>query len=1105
MSKIYGDTVGGGGVNLKKIPQSDWNQTDETQCDYIKNKPDLTRVVTTGTNHNINKPTQPTPELIYEQKEDGTYKCTGISDSFEGDTILVADWYNDHYVTEVDAIFNQTVFIPSHVTRVNIGNSKAVIFDESSRLVDFTITDAHLETLVLPTSLKNIKDNIFLNCVPTSLVFKGIPDSIGAVLSNKEGCKDIYVPWAETDAINVNAPWGFTEATIHYNFPVEVFNMDGTWKTLDDYIGSYTNGDTAKVIKNMKRIDEEGLAKGWYDANALEKFQNQFNRVYVEQSRNRGIYAKVALTASGKLSSQPKDYDIDDQEIPYYLGSIPTRLPGSEQDPDFDDTDTRYRVGHIKVPPVDVDNFPTADEAKEFATSKLYVDSAIDKSKTELENVLLSNNNSVRNYKCKSLHSGVISGCKITSTKTAVLHINPKYNYTGSLGDHFFKFDSLFKYSSNVGDIYFAMQDTTLRGYIYLNTRTGRIYSKSGINFISASSILPKDTWVHISIYGRLGGNTYLDIDGNKYNIGVAYPIPDENTHLKFIISLSQSFSGNVALSNIKYDVGTDSKISSEGYEGTYINLIDGELSTSTSDTLYVKSDEGFWMADINDKQAISKFAVNNSTLDNYFDAEHNYYTKLENNIVLESNSKYNVYSPIYFKPNLRDADTDGNYIAEFKCDIYREDILSKGQLQIFFANGNVYPIYIVIDYATTGINKIKMVADKTVVVASDHSDLGSLLPINKWSSIELSLLTSSDRTEAVFKVNGELVLYADSKTNSNLPIFGSNIVEYPILFAPSKSIEVKLKLRNISYWSTLTELLPETRYCYQLDNLYIDGEAISTSTNNSIYQSGGLWYARSLIEDTAVVNKKYVETKIINYSPLAGKKIAYHGDSICESRTDASKLNYNGGGYAKIIADITGSTYDNKAGSGSVLVSALPSGQSLSNDTTAKYIVTDMDSMPDDADIICFQGGINDWSKGCPFGELSAENDYSGTLDTKTVIGALETICRKAINKWSGKPICFIITHKIANGNSAYAKCSGTDPWSYKELHDVMIQIFNKYSIPYLDMFNEGGLNSYMDIHNTLYFTGGSLGTPDKTHPNEEAYRKYYVPKLIELFESLV
>jgi hypothetical protein len=53
--------------------------------------------------------------------------------------------------------------------------------------------------------------------------------------------------------------------------------------------------------------------------------------------------------------------------------------------------------------------------------------------------------------------------------------------------------------------------------------------------------------------------------------------------------------------------------------------------------------------------------------------------------------------------------------------------------------------------------------------------------------------------------------------------------------------------------------------------------------------------------------------------------------------------------------------------------------------------------------------------------------------------------------------------------------------------------------------MFNEGGLNSYMDTHNLRYFTGGSSGKPDQTHPNEEAYKKYYAPKLIKLFESLI
>ena len=449
------------------------------------------QVVTTGINHSIKKPLQPTSELLYSQKENGTYKCIIISDLFEDDIILVADWYNNNYVTEVEGDFNQPIFIPSHITKVNISHSTAVIFDENSRLTDFAITNGQLETLVLPASIKNVKDNMFSNCVPTTLVFKGTPDSIGTSLSNSEGCKDIYVPWSESDPININAPWGFTNASIHYDFPVDVFNMDGSWKTLDDYIDSYTNGDTAKVIKNMKRIDEEGLAKGWYDKAALEKFQNSFNRVYVEQSKNRGIYAKVALTASGKFEAQPTDYDIDDQEIPYYLGSIPTRLNGSEKDPDFGDADTRYRVGHIKVPPVDVDNFPTVDEANEFATSKLYVDTAIDKKIEE-------NNNTENIYYSPDIDNRSITVSRDGSVdnKSTELYINKDYKID-STTDNYFKFKTNFKWSvtdNSQGDFYFCIRDSGgLRGYIYLNLKDNTIKTKARSTKLNLNAILPQN------------------------------------------------------------------------------------------------------------------------------------------------------------------------------------------------------------------------------------------------------------------------------------------------------------------------------------------------------------------------------------------------------------------------------------------------------------------------------------------------------------------------------------------------------------------------------------------------------------------------------------
>ncbi len=50
-----------------------------------------------------------------------------------------------------------------------------------------------------------------------SITFEGIPDSIGATtFVNNSNITDIYCPWAEGEV--ANAPWGATNATIHYNY-----------------------------------------------------------------------------------------------------------------------------------------------------------------------------------------------------------------------------------------------------------------------------------------------------------------------------------------------------------------------------------------------------------------------------------------------------------------------------------------------------------------------------------------------------------------------------------------------------------------------------------------------------------------------------------------------------------------------------------------------------------------------------------------------------------------------------------------------------------------------------------------------------------------------
>ncbi len=69
----------------------------------------------------------------------------------------------------------------------------------------------------LPASLKRINGSAFGNCTNIeTLTFKGTPDLINSIaFAWCTNLTDIYVPWSEGEV--ANAPWGATNATIHYN------------------------------------------------------------------------------------------------------------------------------------------------------------------------------------------------------------------------------------------------------------------------------------------------------------------------------------------------------------------------------------------------------------------------------------------------------------------------------------------------------------------------------------------------------------------------------------------------------------------------------------------------------------------------------------------------------------------------------------------------------------------------------------------------------------------------------------------------------------------------------------------------------------------------
>lgn len=233
------------------------------------------------------------------------------------------------------------------------------------------------------------------------------------------------------------------------------------------------------------------------------------------------------------------------------------------------------------------------------------------------------------------------------------------------------------------------------------------------------------------------------------------------------------------------------------------------------------------------------------------------------------------------------------------------------------------------------------------------------------------------------------------------------------------------------------------------------------------------------------------IEKNAIIKSSLSGKTIAYDGDSIAESRLTGNAA--NGGAYPYLIAEATGCFFVNEAISGGILASAVPSG------TMPHSVVNSLGQLPNDADLYCIEGGVNDFWRDVPLGDYS-QTDYSATVDTTTVCGALEHIIRSITYYHVGKPLVFVLVHKATatiNPNNA--------GYTFDQMREKMIGILNKYAIPYYDAYLYSGLNGYNSIQSTTFLTANSSGQGDGIHPNEAGYRRYYVPQLISLFESLM
>lgn len=122
------------------------------------------------------------------------------------------------------------------------------------------------------------------------------------------------------------------------------------------------------------------------------------------------------------------------------------------------------------------------------------------------------------------------------------------------------------------------------------------------------------------------------------------------------------------------------------------------------------------------------------------------------------------------------------------------------------------------------------------------------------------------------------------------------------------------------------------------------------------------------------------------------------------------------------------------------------------------------------------------------PLGTIT--NGYESAYDEYTFSGALESLLKMAQQNWPGKKIGFIVTFKVPSAGSS----NGETFYNYMQRAK---EICKKWSVPYVDLFNESNLNYYLEDIKTNFSSGDGL------HPNTAGYDVIY-PKIREWIKSL-
>jgi len=219
--------------------------------------------------------------------------------------------------------------------------------------------------------------------------------------------------------------------------------------------------------------------------------------------------------------------------------------------------------------------------------------------------------------------------------------------------------------------------------------------------------------------------------------------------------------------------------------------------------------------------------------------------------------------------------------------------------------------------------------------------------------------------------------------------------------------------------------------------------------------------------------------------SKLKNTSIYGFGDSLVAGH-------YNGIGMLDYVAQQNQMNYQKYAINGATVIPREPYKLSVL-DIMVYDIGAQIDRASEEVpDFICFDGLTNDAYDEVldHIGTLS--EDFDGNYDTSTFLGAFETICYKLRIKYQDSKIIYICPHKMPTRTHI----------SQSKLHECALLACEKWSIPYIDVYRQGGINTCIDGMRIDYSYNGKdeYNNGNGTHLNEEGYKGWYAPMIEDM-----